>query len=584
MRSPARLQQDHYGTLPALHRSAAAWFEARGLVHEAIEHALAAGQAAWAARMIERNFDALLERAEGAMVDRWVAALPAELVRSRPRLRLAQAVWVILGGRLAQAERLLADAERALEGGGDEPGEPPDGSASLLANVPAMIALLKAGIARRRGDSERMDALVQQARARLSADDRALRPLVGLYLAVADQLRGQTAKAERSLAGAVADTHTAGGRYLAVSIACDLGKVRQAQGDLDGALRAYEQALEIVTEAGLPLPLTGMAYLGMAEVLYERDDLDSAARHATDGIELCRQLAETQPLAMGLARLAWIRHSRGDHAGALEAMTEAEQLAPVLGAAGLLNPVPAQRARLELARGDVAAAAHWARQCGVSTGDEPDYPTELEHLVLARVLLAQDRPDAALALLERWLTEAVTAGRTASTIQIQTLLALALAASGDHARARRTLATALGLACRRGYVRVFADEGAPMAALLGQLAAAQLAGQAEASSVPADCLARVLAAFAPKPPAPGQAAGAAAGTRAAATGPGEPITERELEVLRLLAAGRSNQRIARDLTVAVDTVKKHVSHILAKLGAASRTEAVARARELGLIA
>jgi LuxR family transcriptional regulator, maltose regulon positive regulatory protein len=420
-------------------------------------------------------------------------------------------VWVILSGRLAQAERLLADAERALEGGGGKSGEPWEGNASLLANMPAMTALLHAGIARRRGDSERMDALIQQARAHLSADDRALRPLVGLYLAVADQLRGQTAKAERSLAGAIADQHTAGGRYLAVSIACDLGKVRPAQGDLDGALRAYEQALEIVTEAGLPLPLSGVAYLGMAEVLYERDDLDSAARHAPDGIALCRQLAETQPLATGLARLAWIRQAQGDRAGALAAMTEAQQLAPVLGAAGLLNPVPAQRARLQLARGDVAAAAHWARQYGVSTGDEPDFPTEPEHLVLARVLLAQDRPDAALALLERWLTAAVAAGRMASTIQIYTLLTLALAASGDQASALRTLATALALACPRGYVRVFADEGAPMAALLGRLAAAQRAGQAEASNVPTDCLARVLEAFGPKaaPPARRQARGRA---------------------------------------------------------------------------
>ncbi len=577
----ARLQQDQPGALPALHRAAAAWFEGHGMVHEAIEHALAAGEAAWAARTIERNFDGLLERAEGAMVDRWVAALPTELVQSRPRLRLAQAVWLILAGRLAEAERLLAEAERALEGGGSDPGELPLG-ASLLANVPAMIALLGAGVARRRGDSERMDALVQLARAHLSPDDRALRPLVDLYLAVADQLRGRTAEAERSLAGAVADQHTAGGRYLAVSIACDLGKVRQAQGELDGALRAYEHAVEIVTEAGLPLPLTGMAYLGMAEVLYERDQLDAAARHAADGIGLCRQLAETQPLATGLARLAWIRHARGDRAGAMEAMNEAKQLSPVLGAAGLLNPVPAQCARLQLACGDVAAAAHWARQSGVTTSDEPDYRTEPEHLVLARVLLAQGRPDAALALLERWLTAAVAAGRTASTIQIHTLLALSLAASGDQASALRTLATALALACPRGFVRVFTDEGAPMAAMLAQLAAAQRAGQVEVSGVQADCLAWILEAFDRKP-AVRSGAGLRAGTRVSAPGLTEPLTERELEVLRLLAAGRSNQGIARDLTVALDTAKKHVSHILVKLGAASRSEAVARARELGLI-
>lgn len=149
-----------------------------------------------------------------------------------------------------------------------------------------MIGLLRAGIARRRGDSEQMDVLTRQARAHLSADNEALRPMADLYLAVADQLRGRTAEAERSLAAAVADQHTAADRYLAVNIACDLGRVRQAQADLDGALRAFDQELEIVTYAGLPLPLAGLAYLGMADVLYERDDMDAAERHATDGIAL----------------------------------------------------------------------------------------------------------------------------------------------------------------------------------------------------------------------------------------------------------------------------------------------------------
>ena len=138
---------------------------------------------------------------------------------------------------------------------------------------------------------------------------------------------------------------------------------------------------------------------------------------------------------------------------------------------------------------------------------------------------------------------------------------------------------ALSLACPQGYVRVFADEGAAMGALLGQLATAQQAGLAEASGVPADCLARVLVAFGPKHVTPGGEAGAGAGSPQLV----EPLTARELEVLRLLAAGRSNQSIARELVVVLDTVKKHVSHVLAKLGAANRTEAVARARDLGLI-
>ena len=197
--------------------------------------------------------------------------------------------------------------------------------------------------------------------------------------------------------------------------------------------------------------------------------------------------------------------------------------------------------------------------------------------MLARVLLARERSGQALALLDRLHLAAVTHDRAGSLIEIQALRAVALAVSGEETAAVAALAGALMLACPQGYVRVFADEGPPMAALVGLLIAAQRAGQA-AAGVPLGCLARLQRAFDPEHtlPDPGQ------GT-AAVRGIVEPLTARELEVLGMLATGRSNQAIASDLVVTVDTVKKHVSHVLDKLGAANRTEAVARARELELI-
>src|SRR6185437_4132060 len=289
---------------------------------------------------------------------------------------------------------------------------------------------------------------------------------------------------------------------------------------------------------------------------------------------LCRQLAFTSPLAAGLAVLARVRQARGDAAGALEALDEAGQdgLSPRVIA--LLGPV---RARLLLARGDVTAADRLAKAAGLSPDDEPDYPREAAHLVLARILLAQDSPGPALALLRRLLDAADSQGRVGSVIEIQALRALALAARGDQAGARGALGEAVTLAARHGYVRVFADEGAPMRALLAQLPPAP-AGQADAAGrVGPGYLAALLSAC-------GQA-DAGPPRRGAAGPPGlaEPLTGRELEVLQLLAAGKSNQRIARDLVVALDTVKKHVTHILGKLSAANRTEAVARARQLGLV-
>ena len=184
-------------------------------------------------------------------------------------------------------------------------------------------------------------------------------------------------------------------------------------------------------------------------------------------------------------------------------MGEAERAAPGPAVAGLLNPVPAQRARLLLAQGEVAAAARWTEERGLGPDDEPGYPREPEYLVLARVLLAQDRPGPALALLERLHAAAAAQGRTGSVIEIQALQALALAAAGDEDAAVDALARALTLGCPQGYVRVFADEGAPMGALLGRLVAAQQADQAAARDVPLGCLARVLRAFGETHAAPG---------------------------------------------------------------------------------
>ena len=274
------------------------------------------------------------------------------------------------------------------------------------------------------------------------------------------------------------------------------------------------------------------------------------------------------PLAAGLATLAWIRQAGGDPAGALDAMDEAVRATPG-SPPGLLNPIPARWARLLLAQGDLAATVRWTQENNLNEDDEPDYAREPGYLVLARVLLAQGRPGRALALLDRLYAAAAAQDRVGSLIEIGALRALALAACGQDADAVNALAGALTLACPQGYVRVFADEGPPMAALLTQLIAAQRSGGAVAE-VPLGCLARLQRAL----PAQGVTA---------APGLVDPLTSRELEVLEMLAAGTSNQAIASQLVVTLDTVKKHVSHVLSKLGAANRTEAVARARELGLI-
>jgi LuxR family maltose regulon positive regulatory protein len=447
-------------------------------------------------------------------------------------------------------------------------------------NVPAAIALGRASLNHLHGDADGTAAFASQALAKTGEGESMLDSTSRWLLTVAEWLRGRVAEAEHAFAASITEWWAAGERYSAAYGCHHLGQVQRAQGRLDPAVGTYQQALEITAPPGRPaMPAAGIAFVGMGEVAYQRNELEAAVRQVTEGIERCKQLTYTQPLATGLAALAWIRQAWGDAAGAREAMDEAGRVAPGPAVAGLLNPVPAQRARLLLAQGDAAAAAGWTQQSGLSPDDEPGYPREPEYLVLARVLLAQDRPGAALGLLGRLHAAAAAQNRAGSIIEIQALQALALAAAGDENAAVNTLAQALMLGCPQGYVRVFADEGAPMAALLGRLVAAQKADHAAARGVPLGCLARLLRAFGEPPAAPDAGRGGAT----AVPGLVEQLTARELDVLRLLAAGTPNPRIAEQLVVSLDTVKKHISHVLGKLGAANRTEAVTRARQLGLI-
>jgi LuxR family maltose regulon positive regulatory protein len=579
----ARLLAEQPGRVPALHRAAAAWCDEHDLADDTVRHALAAGDAAWAARLVERNVEALLGRSEGATLRRWLSALPAESVRDRPRLCLAQAYGAAQGFQLEALEALLDDAERAYAVSGDEPYEPslgrPQGD-SVLANVPAGIAFLRASLAGLRGNAALATGYDRQALAQLGEDDWLLRSFVRWNLAVVDWLHGRLGPAERGLAEVLAERRAAGeafGGFLPMRARHDLGEVQRAQGNLDAAAATYRQALDTAGESS-QAALMGPAHVGLAQVLYERNELTAALDHATRGVRLCQQLAFTAALATGLAVVARIRHAHGDAAGAREAMGEAGRIGLSPQVITLFNPVPSQRARLLLAQGDVPAAAQWTTAAGLSPDDEPQYPQEPAYLVLARVLLAQNEPGPALTLLQRLLDAAAGQGRTGSIIEIQALRALALAADGDHASALGALTEALTLARRHGYVRVLADEGAPMRALLAQLSTARPGQQHAARRIDPGYLAALLRAC-------GQTDAVPPPRRAAAAPPGlaEPLTDRELDVLRLIAAGKSNQRIAHDLVVALDTVKTHVTHILGKLGAANRTEAAARARQLGLI-
>jgi LuxR family transcriptional regulator, maltose regulon positive regulatory protein len=576
----ARLEQQQPERVPELHRRAAVWCEPHGLIDDAVRHALGAGDGEWSARLVERHVEELLiGRGERATMDRWLAALPEAVVRSHPRLSLIRAISAVLAGRLEEADLLLAAADTGPADRADRH-EPSIGrGASILANVAAATAATRAELARLRGDANGERAFAAEAEAHLTADDRVLAGEPGYHLAMAAWLDGRVQEAERGLVGVVADRQAAGEFYLALRAAYDLGQVQRAAGRLRAAMGTHRRALDAVAPPGRPPPAAaGMALVGMAEVLLQRGHLAEALLRAEEGVRLCRHLAYATPLAAGLATLAWNRHAMGDRAGAWEAIAEAERAVPDPGVASLLNPAIPTRARLLLAQGDLADAQRWVEERGLGEEDEPDYPREPEYLVLARLLLAHRAPDRVLRLLEPLAAAAQAQGRLGSLIEVRTLQALALQATGGHVQALTALTEALRLGWPQGYVRVFADEGPPMAALLRRLVAQRRAHAPAGQAVPIDYLARILTAF----QRPGQPQ-AQPGDGATVAGLVEPLTDREVQVLRLLATGRRNQQIANELVVTTDTVKKHLTRIFEKLGATNRTEAIANARALRLI-
>ena len=337
----ARLQEEQPGRVAQLHRNAAAWYSEHELADDAIGHAAAAGEMLWAARIIEQHFDMVYNiLGEAATIHRWLSVLPAEVVRSRPRLLLAQALMAATSGHLEVVEPLLDAVECAPPGWADEPFEPTAGAAaSFLINVPALTTLHRSYLAQLRGDAEATAAFATQALAEIKPGERLLSASAHGFLAVAEWLRGRLAEAERAFASSVTGWRETGQLTMTAWGWYELVLIRRAQGRLDAAVLTCQQALDSLVTSGRPLPAAGPSYVGLAEIAYQRDDLDLALRHATEGIALCRQFVYTAPLANGLATLAMIRQATGDPAGALEAITEAEQASP--GPAGLLNPVPA---------------------------------------------------------------------------------------------------------------------------------------------------------------------------------------------------------------------------------------------------
>jgi LuxR family maltose regulon positive regulatory protein len=590
-----RLAQERPGRSEELHRIAAEWHDSHGLADDAVRHALAAGDAELAARLVEYYADGCIQDSREATLSRWLAALPPDVVGSRARLLLARSLVAIQEGDLPVLEETLDAAERAFTSAPAQAFESSVGiGASWMANVPAMIARGRGALAEYRGDaagalafSRRVATLVSEGEHMLEMrtpehlEAGLARPRAEVLRGRAQRLAGQLEEAEGTFTLLSERLHATAQPAMAAWACHLLAQVQQERGNLNGAQESYRRAhaISVTSEGTAPLP-GAIAHLGLAEVAYHRSDLVEARNHVTAAIPLCHQAANATLVAAGLTTLAWIRHWDGDPAGAREAMTQAVEIGLGAGVADLINPIPARRARLLLVQGDVDAAAAWTGERGLDAGDDPGYAWEPAYLTLARVLLAQGRAREAAGLLKRLHTRATKQNRSGSLIEIHALQALALAEMDDQAGALSALSAALRSGEPHGYVRMFADEGRPMRSLLGKFLASA-SGVRASGEVSAEYVARLMAVI----EADAGRRPVASRGRAKIVVPGlvEALSQRELEVLKLLAAGKANREIADELYVTLHTVKKHITHILGKLGAANRTEAAARARDVGLL-
>jgi LuxR family transcriptional regulator, maltose regulon positive regulatory protein len=548
----AYLQRTDPEQLPKLHRRAAAWYQGHSLPAEAINHALLARDFDEAARLLEAVAEATLMRSEIATFLRWVEALPDELIRARPILSLYHAWALFLAARpIEDVLTRLRDSDQA----GDE--------------VAGPMAILHAFLAAFQGQTPVPAGLLDG----LSPDAPFLRCLWAWYSGFSYLWLGDFEAARQALEQAAEIGQEAGNVMIAVTALCHRSELHLLQGELRAARRRYEHALELAVDGeGAPLPIAGMALIGLGELAREVDELERAARLLREGIELSKQWGELGTLD-GYIALARVRQAQCDVERANQAIADAERFARRFDATEMDDRfVAAHRARLWVMQGNLAEAARWADERGLAAGSgdqeaPPEvytsrYLRDVEGLIFARLLIRQRRPQEALAVLDNLQPSLEKQGEWAGVIEICLLQALALQGLGRTSQAVTALGKALLRAAPEGYIRLFADEGQSLAPLLRQAAAQGIAPEHVGT------LLNAIEEVIPATEIPGLV---------------EPPSERELEVLRLITAGLSNQEIADELVVALSTVKWHINNLYGKLGVSSRTQAVARARELHLL-
>jgi len=555
----SRLHRTWPDQVLALQQRASEWHEQQGSLEDAIGYALAGQDFERAALLIHRQAPTMSAQGRVAGLVAWLDALPDSVLATRPELELTY-IWALFFRLefLKMEERLKHFEQRPI----------PQANASAQGE----LALLRGVIARMNGQVDRSIILFRQALELLPAKDALLRGRSWLHLGLA-YMNSNLDQAEQALLEARSSFQTAANNHGVLAAAYFLAAIQMMCGALHRAEETCRKAF-LLAEQAPHLPAASYAYMAMGELLYEQNDIESALAYLTQGADLAEQGGHAENLIKAVSALARLHLARGEWTAAQQRIDQFDRVAQHMPpSALLLHPPTDEQVRLWLAQGQVQ---HAVVRFQAEVAPDTDLPAMLgviHQLVRTRLELAQHRIARALELVEPALQTAQRAGMVRLVLQCLSLKALALYDDGQTDRAVQVLARALAMAEPSGYIRTFVDEGAQMLALLRTLK------RKSGDDRRLDYVDRLIAAFGSPQTSEATETHTIAGNESLI----EPLSERELEVLRLVVEGKSNREIGDALYIAVGTVKKHLSNICGKLEVKSRTACVARARELGLL-
>ena len=578
-----RLSQNQPDVVQSLHLRASRWYEQNKFMDDAIEHSLVSKEFDRTTRLIAEHADVIWQRGEHRRLTDLLKSVPIELIFSKPRLCVFLAWYSFLSGEQEITKQCIQAAEEALD---DKSGHRAESmSPKQVRMIDPEKALLLGRIAAIRAFMDsfqgELSSMIQNAHRALDYlpdDERNWRRLSAMTLGDIYGYKGDIPASYDARYEVYRVCKMAGDIYNTMVASSKLAITLRAQGRLQETIDLCEEQIQAASEIGqAQSPLIGFIMLVLGEVLAELNNLDKALDLALEGINITETSDNLIFVGWGYFNLIRIHFSQGNFAAVEEIIEKLEGLSQESNVPSwVMGLMATWQVRTWLAQDNLDEPSQWAKERGLNIDFESPQSIEIDffamfdYIILARIWMAQGQLEKTIKLLGHLFVIAGNGGRTANMIEILMLQALAFQEQGDANQAFDALERSFALAEPKGFIRIFVDEGPPMARLLYE---------ALSNGNASDYVQRLLSAF----PDEDNARSTSPQPASSTTDLIEPLSERELEILQLLAEGLSNQEIGSQLYLSLNTVKAHTRNIYGKLGVNSRTQASARARTLGIL-